>query len=235
MPAVLAELAESLKAELASLVELAIGIKDAFALESVAGRADYVDLRTRNAKSSSSNLRDYLPLSRKEDENSGPYLFLKASYKLSMDDEGEHLMVETSSFGLWTTLRKKNQPVPVFRVEYDRRARQKPNSHVHIHAESVELGWVYGSAGLPLRRHEEIHFPLGGHRFRPTFEELLLFLDREDLFRDWSSKDWKAHVQESLERFRANQAKATVRRYTDEAIEVLRSAGYKVTDPASQP
>lgn len=40
------------------------------------------------------------------------------------------------------------------------------------------------TAGLPLPRLEEIHFPVGGRRFRPTVEELLLFIDRERLFNE---------------------------------------------------
>ena len=118
----------------------------------------------------------------------------------------------------------------MFRVEYDRDARTKPPAHVHLHAESLEFGWIYGTAGLPPPRLFEIHFPMGGRRFRPTVEEFLRFLDREKLFLDWRS-GWDTIVEESLVDWERNQARATVRQHTEAAVGQLRNMGYEVTAP----
>lgn len=57
-------------------------------------------------------------------------------------------------------------------------------AHAYFHAESSRLGWIYGTAGLPVPRIDKIHFPLGGRRFRPTVEEFEKFLNSEKLFVD---------------------------------------------------
>lgn len=118
----------------------------------------------------------------------------------------------------------------MLRIEYDRDAVSKPEAHVHLHAESVELGWRYGTAGRPLPRLAEIHFPVGGRRFRPTIEELLLFLDREKLFNDWR-RSWRRVLLDSLGDWEARQARATVRRHQEAAISELEALGYTITPP----
>lgn len=126
-----------------------------------------------------------IPLRRACDEHD--LLSLKVEFRVGKDDSGDFMRAESSTFGLWVATGQKSKARPVFRVEYDRNATSKPQAHVHIHAESVELGWIYGSAGLALPNMHEIHFPVGGKRFRPTVEDLLLFLHRENLFTEWHS------------------------------------------------
>ncbi len=116
----------------------------------------------------------------------------------------------------------------MFRIEYDREAVSKPLAHIHLHAESVELGWIYGTAGLDLPRLQEIHFPVGGRRFRPTVEELLEFLNREKLFTDWR-QGWDVILDQSLETWNKRQAQATVRNNPEVAIEQLGRMDYQVT------
>lgn len=170
-----------------------------------------------------------IPLVRKCDDPEQPAVVgFKVEFDVTMDGDGHHLMVARSAFGLWVRPDKGRRMRPVFRVEYDRDARAKPPAHVHLHAESVELGWVYGSARKPLPRMEEIHFPVGGRRFRPTVEELLLFLDREDLFTDWANDQWRTHIEASQQDWEQRQARATVRRFPEEAASQLASMGYTV-------
>lgn len=157
-------------------------------------------------------------------------LMLKIEFRVSLDDESEYLAVQHSTYGLWVRPVPRRKPRPVFRVEYDRDARTKPPAHVHLHAESLEFGWIYGTAGLPPPRLFEIHFPMGGRRFRPTVEEFLRFLDREKLFLDWRS-GWDTIVEESLVDWERNQARATVRQHTEAAVGQLRNMGYEVTAP----
>jgi hypothetical protein len=156
---------------------------------------------------------------------------LRAWYRCGLDPEGEHLMVESSTFGLW--VRPSGKWRPVVRVEYERTPRTKdhPTAHVHLHAESAELAWLYGSSNLELPRLHQIHFPAGGRRFRPTLEQFLQFLSREQLFTEWAAKDWRKTLDDHQAAWEERQARATVRRYPDAAAEELRGAGWNVTPP----
>ncbi len=169
----------------------------------------------------------YVPLIRECDNKDQPRLMLKIEFRVSLDSQVEHLAVQQSTFGLWVRPDPARKPRPVFRVEYDREATSKPCAHLHLHAESVELGWVYGTEGLPLPRLQEIHFPVGGRRFRPTVEELLEFLDREKLFTNWNS-DWKKALEQSLALWNKQQVQATVRNNPETAIEQLEKMRYQV-------
>lgn len=96
--------------------------------------------------------------------------------------------MKSSVFGLWVAVTDTDDPAkgrPVFRIEYERRPSDKPRAHVHFHAESAELAWIYGATRLKLPRSAEIHYPAGGTRFRPILEDVIGFLDREGLFRNW--------------------------------------------------
>ena len=171
-----------------------------------------------------------IPLVRACDDPDRPRLMLKIEFRVSLDDESNHLAVQQSTYGLWVRPDPHRKPRPVFRIEYTRDAHNTPPAHVHIHAESMEFGWIYGTSRLAPPRLEEIHFPVGGRRFRPTVEELLRFLNREKLFVDWLHR-WDGLVEESLEEWEMNQARATVRQHTGAAIKQLREMGYKVTPP----
>ncbi len=168
-----------------------------------------------------------VPLIRRCDEEGLPRLMLKVEFHVSLDRQSEHLAVQQSTYGLWVRPNPTRKPVPVFRIEYERDARNKPSAHIHLHAESVELGWVYGTAGLQLPRLHEIHFPVGGRRFRPTVEELLSFLDRENLFTDWLP-GWRKVLAESLGDWNKRQTQATVRNNPEAAIEQLEKMGYEI-------
>lgn len=159
-----------------------------------------------------------------------PSLELRAYYRCVADDEGAYLAVDTSTLGLWICA-AGDKARPAFRIEFDRRAPSKPQAHVHIHAESTELGWLYGSAGKALSPMQELHFPMGGRRFRPTIEEFLLFIDAEGLYTDWADPSWRQVVAESLDRWEQLQARATVMSFPEAAAAQLSSMGYTVTPP----
>lgn len=169
----------------------------------------------------------FVPLMRECDEKDQPRLMLKIEFRVSLDHQSEHLAVQQSTFGLWVRPDPDRGPRPVFRIEYDRDASSKPPAHIHLHAESVELGWIYGTEGLPLPRMHEIHFPVGGRRFRPTVEEFLGFLNREKLFTNWRP-GWNEVLSESFEAWNKRQTQATVRNHPEIAIEQLERMGYQV-------
>lgn len=160
-------------------------------------------------------------------------LYLNVEFNVTLDDTDGHLMVRRSTFGLWVRpFATKKTPIPMFRIEYDRDPQgDKPAAHVYIHADSAEFGWIIGSAGQPLRRHQEIHFPVGGRRFRPTVEDLLLFLDHEELFTEWPIPAWRSTVKASQTRYERAQARATMRRFPEEAARELSELGYVIGAP----
>ncbi len=157
-------------------------------------------------------------------------LTLKIEFRVSLDDAEEHLAVQHSTYGLWVQPDPKRNRRPVFRVEYDREAYNKPPSHVHLHAESLEFGWIYGTAGVALPRLSELHFPVGGRRFRPTVEEFLRFLNGEKIYVDWQD-GWEEIVQKSFAVWEQVQARATVREHAEAAVQQLRSMGYQIIPP----
>ncbi len=165
----------------------------------------------------------------KDDE----WLSLKVLYTVDLDDARTHLRVISSTMGLWLCTDptgRKPKRTPVFRVEYERGKRSGSPAHIHFHAESAELAWLYGRVGHPMINMSEVHFPVGGRRFRPTVEDVLKFLDDENLFANWHP-GWRSHVDASQEVWHRRQAAAAVRRYPDAAIEQLTKMGHTVTPP----
>lgn len=161
-----------------------------------------------------------------------PAPLLKVEFSLSDDESGRFCRVNSSTFGLFVPLdRKPGHQVPVIRVEYQRA--QVPPAHVHFHTSSQPLGWVYGIVGGNYRRSEELHFPVGSERFRPTIEDFLLFLDRERLFRDWRvGSNWRKAARQRLAEYERTQAVSTVRHYPNEMADELRVLGWRVEPPA---
>ena len=173
-------------------------------------------------------------LVRSHDDPDGPVLFLRARYIVEVDSGRDDLRVSSSMVGLWADVTGgRKRPRPIVRVEYDRSqlGRGHAAAHVHLHANSPELAWMYGSAGRPAPDLHALHFPVGGRRFRPTLEEFLLFLDRENLFDDWK-EGWKPRLVRSLEAWERRQARATARQFPDEAVGALEALGYSVTPPS---
>lgn len=173
-------------------------------------------------------------LVRSRDDPENPSLFLRARYIVEMDPTDGHLRIASSMVGLWGDVTGgRKRPRPIVRVEYDRRqsVSGRAAAHVHLHANSPELAWMYGSAGRPAPDLHALHFPVGGRRFRPTLEEFLLFLDRENLFNDWK-EGWKPRLIRSLEAWERQQARATARQFPDEAVGALETLGYCVTAPS---
>ena len=172
-----------------------------------------------------------VPLARPDDDSESPPLFLRAQYRVEMGQAEAHLQVITSTIGLMVDVTGGlRDPRPLVRVEYDRR-RTTPGrraAHVHLHANSPELAWIYGSSGQPAPDLHALHFPVGGRRFRPTLEDFLLFLDRERLFTNWKP-GWRPRILDSLAEWERSQARATVRRYPEEAAAQLEDLGYVIT------
>lgn len=137
-------------------------------------------------------------------------------------------------------------PDPLLRFEYERKSQEPPGAHVQVHAHRDEMAYLLrlSDAGRPgekfrhdrLPRLSEMHLPVGGHRMRPSLEDVLLFLKRE--FGIDTAADWRTVIDRHLEEWRLTQLKSAVRDAPEAAAEVLRGLGYgvgapKVTAPRS--
>ncbi len=79
----------------------------------------------------------------------------------------------------------------------------------------------------------ELHFPLGGHRFRPCLEDLLEMLVSE--FGVDSTKAGRESLRLGRERWRRQQTRSVVRDAPDEAVAILTELGYDITAPPRTP
>ena len=173
------------------------------------------------------------PLVRPSEDPDVPALLLRANYRVEMSKTGGYLRIVISTIGLWvdvTAGRRKHRPL--VRLEYDRYPRtvDRPAGHVHLHANSPEMAWVYGSSGRATPDLHALHFPVGREQFQPTFEDFLLFLNREKLYTDFKP-NWRPEILRSLRGWRDLQAAATVKQYPELAAGVLEGLGYGVVPP----
>lgn len=79
----------------------------------------------------------------------------------------------------------------------------------------------------------ELHFPLGGHRFRPCLEDVLQMLVEE--FGIDTADGALDALAAGREKWRRHQTGAVVRDAPEEAVRVLRELGYMVETPSGGP
>ena len=174
----------------------------------------------------------FVPLPRSCDGGNPATLMLKIEFQAYLAEKTGSLSIRHSTCGVWLRPDPRHRPRPVFRVEYNRNIRTKSPAHVHLHAESLEFGWIYGSAGLPLPRLHKVHFPVGGKRFRPTIEDIFRFLHNEQLYTEWRP-GWKQVIDESSHAWEQTQVKSTIRRHLDTTVNLLTELGYEITPPST--
>ncbi|MBN9643830.1 hypothetical protein ACFSSC_00835 [Corynebacterium mendelii] len=158
-------------------------------------------------------------------------LHLKCVYRLCTNSTGNHLAIELSTFKVEFKSVKKF--VPVVRFEYDRNARNKPASHFQFHADSVELGLLLARAGRykTAAQQQDVHFPMGGDRFRVCLEDVIELLVRE--FCAVPKENWESLVQKGRQKYELQQAETVIRQNLALAIKLLEKSGYVVTPPNS--
>ena len=169
-----------------------------------------------------------------------PLLTLKIVFRCVSDSSGTYLAVESSSFMVFEGTRAAGEPL--FRYDYLRSPdSQIPGAHLQVHAHRDAMTYVMTQAGTSTPRGRrragstavprlaELHFPLGGPRFRPCLEDLLEMLVSE-LGVD-STPEGRQSLREGRERWRRQQVRAVVRDAPDEAVAVLGELGYHVAPP----
>lgn len=172
-----------------------------------------------------------------------PLLSLLVDYKCSLDGEQKYLAIEQSKITVYAGPKAGGEPL--FRYEYERKAEGIPSAHIHVHAHRDALSHVLAGAGDGTKRGRrranasnipalrELHFPVGGHRFRPCLEDVLEMLIDE--FGIDPVPDSALALHNGRERWRRTQTKSVIRDDPESAVATLRELGYTVEFPADQP
>lgn len=168
-------------------------------------------------------------------------LRLRATFDCGWDRTGRFLAVRRST----VSVAAEGTDEPLFRYDYDASSDDNvPAAHLNVHGHRDELVFAMMAAGHRLRgrartssvrrgrvpRVSTLHFPLGGHRFRPSFEDVLEMLVRE--FGLDTRPGWRAAVCAGRTRWRAVQLRAAVRDDPAGAAEALVDLGYAIRQPA---
>ena len=158
-------------------------------------------------------------------------LHLKCEYRLCTNSTGNHLATESSTFKV--EFKSSKRFVPVVRFEYERNARNKPASHFQFHADSVELGLLLARAGKykTAAQQQDVHFPMGGDRYRVCIEDVIELLIRE--FDAIPKPNWENLVQRGRKKYELQQAETVIRHNFTLAINLLERSGYSVIPPNS--
>jgi hypothetical protein len=176
----------------------------------------------------------------------GGTLTLEVNYRCEMDGPGRYLKVLSSKVAIYAGGRPKGDPL--FRFEYVHNPNDGvPASHLHVHAHRdqftrvMTLAALSGAsrrqvapeAELEAARMSRIHFPTGGHRFRPTLEDVLQLLEEE--FGACPGPTWHKVLSDNRTQWRRQQTGTAVRDCPSEAVRVLQELGYSVQPPEGGP
>lgn len=167
-----------------------------------------------------------------------PILTLKVEYYCSLDTSGEWLATDEAHIKVHAGSTASDEPL--FHYHYRRKANPDlAAAHLHVYAHRDALSHVMASSGSATRRGRakstgqavprtrDLHFPLGGHRFRPCLEDVLEMLVLE-LGVDHPDGALSA-LREGRAEWRRNQTRTVVRDDPDEVIRYLNDLGYDVT------
>lgn len=150
-------------------------------------------------------------------------LWMDVSFQLRLDAEREHLMVHKSFVGLFGS---KDAKHGLFHYDYERdKADGYPDAHLQVDASSELFGTLNDPKCDPGRSLAQLHFPVGGKRFRPCLEDVIEFLAVERIAQ--ARDGYEKILETGRERFRKNQLMAAMRRdpaTVDAFIERYRAA-----------
>lgn len=171
--------------------------------------------------------------------DASPLVTLKVEYRCCLDTAGHYMAVDSSQF----EVRHADEREPLFRIEYNRSSGWVPSSHFHVHAHRDAATFLMARTGRnsPKGRSrasstkppklQDLHFPLGGHRFRPCLEDVLTMLVNE--FGVDSPEGAVEALEDGRAEWRRNQTRAAVRDSPSVSASVLRSLGYRVDEPTA--
>jgi hypothetical protein len=144
--------------------------------------------------------------------------WLEISYRLRLDDEGEYLTVQSSYFGVFAN---DNERSLLCHVDYERdKTHGYPEAHLQVDGESAALAAWRLTDGTRDRVLADLHFPVGGRRYRPALEDVIEFLVVEKLAS--GRPGWKSVLDASREGFRRRQLRAAIRRDIETAKQAVK-------------
>lgn len=169
-----------------------------------------------------------------------PLLTLKVKLVCSMDRFDHHLAVDSSHVHVYAGAEASGEPL--FRYEFERQVQSDiPTAHIHVHAHRDALAYAMSRTGSASKRGRErqnspafprmseLHFPVGGARFRPCLEDVLDMLVRE-LGVDCTPEGREA-LAEGRRIWREAQLGSAVRDNPAHAVKTLRDLGYEIGEP----
>jgi hypothetical protein len=184
------------------------------------------------------DVEEGIPLSR----DGVPILSLEVRIWLIIHHRREYLRVQNSQFKVFPADRN----LPVFRYEYElsKEGSNHPAAHVQFHGEHPDLAEVMKAAGRKRTRSSgigaepnitDLHFPVGGSRFRPCLEDVLEMLIREFSIDPLPDLDTAiAALQRGRMGWRNRQLRTAVRDDPTTAADTLTELGYLVTWPSQR-
>jgi hypothetical protein len=182
----------------------------------------------------------------------GAELFrLRVSFNCTWSASGggtqRYLTVVSSSYKVFVP---QAPGAPLFTFDYLRHADEGvPVSHLNVHGHRDEVVFAMLNAvraGRGKRRAKEIekfgkvprladlHFPLGGPRFRPALEDLLEMLIVEFGI-DPTKPDWRRQLERGRQRYRVTQLRAAASDDLEAVADLLEERGYSIIRPEPRP
>ncbi|MFC7278180.1 hypothetical protein ACFQS1_29695 [Paractinoplanes rhizophilus] len=146
--------------------------------------------------------------------------FLDIQYLLFLEETSDHYMtVKTSYFGVSGSADAKD---PFFHYDYERHKAGYTEAHLQVLGENTGLTPIMEVLCAKRKKKSmgELHFPVGGRRFRPALEDVLEFLIDEQLVQPKTG--WQSALDRTREEFRDIQLRAAVRQNPDLARDALK-------------
>lgn len=157
------------------------------------------------------------------------HLELRLVHSLELDESGRFLTTSRSTYKLSLA----GSHVPIVTYDYTRDPpNEYPEAHLHLHGRAVVVQDMLERCGRAKDKPDDLHFPVGGRRFRPCLEDLIEFCILERLVQP--RPDWERALNESRQRFREHQLRAAVRRSPGIAAGVLKAQGWQVIQPEDE-
>lgn len=175
-------------------------------------------------------------------DKDGPILRLSVDYKCVLDGHGKWMAISESLVHVFV---EPNGREPLFRYEFDRNnAGTVPSAHIQFHGQHLELENAMRECGDSTERAKarkrgrravylhDLHFPVGGPRFRPALEDVLEMLIEEFGVKPVGSvKAARRALGDGREEWRRKQVATVVRDAPTQAAQALEDLGYDVNPP----
>jgi hypothetical protein len=150
------------------------------------------------------------------------YLWLDLGYTMFLNEDN-HLTVHSSFVTLATGPDAEHQ---LFHYDYERNKPGYPEAHLQLCMDSRPMKDLLAGIGRPRDDVEDLHFPVGGRRYRPPLEDIIEFLIMERLVHERAGA--RALLDRHRDEFRRIQLKAAIKSDVPTAIEALQLEGYEV-------